>query len=77
MQHGHQRPLVGLVAVDGEGQSVEELEREGLEGVLRTAEAALTSLSGSGSAKLRYFASVQATAASLLGESALPQALHG
>lgn len=78
MQGSHrQGPLLKLVAVEGDARSVEDLEREALAAVLRAAEEGLTSLSGSGSPKLRFLASVQASASVLLGASELSQALHG
>lgn len=72
-----QHPMLFLVALEGEARGVEDLEREGLQRVLRAAEDAATSLSGSDSPKLRFLQSVRESAASLLGASELPQALHG
>jgi hypothetical protein len=70
MEGSHrQDPMLFLVPVAGEGASVEDLEREALEAVLRAAEAGATSLSGSGS--------VQATAENLLAASPTLRALHG
>lgn len=72
-----QYPIVRLVAVEGEGQPVRDLEQEALEDVLRAAEEALTSLSGSGSPKIRFLRSVQSGATSLLAASPASQYLRG
>lgn len=76
MMH-RQDPLLRLVAVEGDAKSVPDLEQEAVEAVLRVAEKGLTSLSGSGSPKLRYLASVQAGAMFLLAGSQASQSLLG
>lgn len=72
-----QDPILSLVPIRGEGKSVEELEREALVAILRDAEEGLTSLSGSGSTRLRFLQSVQSGAASLLADSPTSRALPG
>lgn len=75
--HQQQHPILSLVPIAGEGMSVEDLEIEGLAALMRVAEEAVTSLSGTDSPKLRFFRSVQASSASLLGESGPRRVLHG
>lgn len=77
--HGNHRqdPLLRLVALEGGAKAVDELETEALAAVLRAAEEGLTSLSGSGSAKLRFLLAVQGAAVSLLAASPGFQSLHG
>src|ERR1044072_2189486 len=61
-----QAPILGLVALDGEGRSTDELAEKVLAYVLRAAEAGLTSLAGSGHPRIAFLRSVQASAESLL-----------
>lgn len=67
-----QAPILGLVPIDGEGQPVDDLEREALEELRAVAEKHLSRLNGSGSPWLRYLASVRANAALLEREPRLP-----
>jgi hypothetical protein len=67
----------GLVAIDGQGMSVQELEEEALAAVLRAAEEGITSLAGSGSIQIRFLRTVQASAVGLLAVSTVPQSLLG
>lgn len=64
-----QRPLLNLVAVDGEGKSVDELVQDALGELAAVATKHLSHLAGSGDPALRYLASVQANATALSGQS--------
>lgn len=77
MDAHRQGPLLRLVSLEGEGRSVGDLEEEALSTVLRAAEEGLSSLSGSGSSRLRFLRSVQSGAEGLLAESPASQFLPG
>lgn len=74
MQDGSHRqdPMLFLVPIEGDGQSVEDLEREALEELRAVAEKHLSRLHGSGSPWARYLASVQANATDLRSEPPQP-----
>jgi hypothetical protein len=72
-QECHQRPLIGLVPLDGKGTPIAELEAECLADLLRVAEYHLTILAGSGSPWVDALDEIRRQACDSLG---LPSSRH-